>query len=459
MIACRDARGIYRSTNGGGGGGAVANYWGFVGDSRTGFVAPMAFSKSNPNIVYCASDALHKSTNAGQTWTGNALGPTPPYPAATPNNFIESMHKTAIALAVSPTDPDKVYVSTSPFAQYDNNGDNLYVTGLPNILRTTSGGTPFTSIKSNLPDRFVTDIAISETDDDSVFVVLGGYGTSHVYVTGNGGASWVNRGTGLPDVPFNAILIDPLDPQMIYAGCDLGVYVSNDRGLNWFDFNRGFQDATQIFDLQATASNRIVVATHGKGVWISDPAHTFPLPVRLLEFHGAHRDNRNELTWKVDKETNVLRYELERKIDNGGFVKVAEIPGRNSNSVTTYNRTDNIAGLSGKNFYYRLKIVDFSGEAGYSGVVLLKVSSKANCEILGNPVNAGSSIRLTLPAAQRVLFRIFDGKGTLLNVSYRDAMAGVNRYSFTMFGNLPAGTYTVEVVANAQRFVKRVIVL
>lgn len=458
MIACRDARGIYRSTNGGGGGGAVANYWGFVGDSRTGFVAPMAFSISNPNIVYCASDVLHKSTNAGQTWSGNVLGPTPPYPATTPNNFIELMHKTAIALAVSPTDPDKVYVSTSPFAQFDNNGDNLYVTGLPNVLRTTSGGTPFTSIKNNLPDRFVTDFAISETNDDSVFVVLGGYGTSHVYVTGNGGASWVNRGIGLPDVPFNAILIDRIDPAIIYAGCDLGVYVSNDRGLNWFDFNLGFQDATQVFDLQLTADNRIVAATHGKGVWVSNPAHTFALPVQLLEFHGAHRDNRNELTWKVDKETSVLRYELERKIDNGSYVKVADIAGRNANLVTNYNYSDNIAGLSGKNYYYRLRIVDISGNGEYSGVVLLKVGSKANVEILGNPVTAGSSIRLTLPAAQRVLFRIFDAKGRLLNVSYRDAMAGVNRYSLTMFGKLPAGTYTVEAVANAQRFIKRVIV-
>jgi hypothetical protein len=213
-----------------------------------------------------------------------------------------------------------------------------------------------------------------------------------------------------------------------------------------------------VFDLQLAADNRIVAATHGKGVWVSNPAHTFALPVRLLEFHGAHRDNRNELTWRVDKETSVLRYELERKIDNGGYVKVADIAGRNTNLITNYNYSDNIAGLSGNNYYYRLKTVDFNGDANYSGVVLLKAGSKANFEILGNPVTAGSSIRLTLPAAQRVMFRIFDAKGRLLNVSYRDAMAGVNKYSFTMFGKLPAGTYTIEAVANAQRFIKRVIV-
>lgn len=458
MIACRDARGIYRSTNGGGAGGQVGNYWGFVGDSRTGFVAPLAFSKSDPTIVYCASDVLHKSTNSGQTWTGNALGATPPYPAATPNNFIDQMHKTAIALAVSPTDPNKVYVSTSAFAQYDNNMDNLYINPPPNVLRTTTGAAPFTTVKNNLPDRFVMDFAISQNDDDSVFVALGGYGTSHVYVTGNGGATWVNRGIGLPDVPFNAILIDPIDHNVIYAGCDLGVYVSDNRGLTWYDFNAGFQDATQIFDLQATADNRIVAATHGKGIWISNPGYTFPLPVNILEFYGAHRNSRNELGWKTEQEMNILRYELERRIDNGNFVKVADIPSRNSISVTTYNYSDNITGLGGSNYYYRLKVVSTDGTVNYSTVVLLKLSSRAGLEVLGNPVTSGSSIKLTLAAPQRVVFKIFDAKGRLVNMIPKDATAGANNYPISIFGSLAAGHYTIQALTNGERFIKRIIV-
>lgn len=41
----------------------------------------------------------------------------------------------------------------------DNDVSGIIVTGQPNLLRTATGGTPFTSIKGNLPDRFVTDIA------------------------------------------------------------------------------------------------------------------------------------------------------------------------------------------------------------------------------------------------------------------------------------------------------------
>ena len=61
---------------------------------------------------------------------------------------------------------------------------------------------------------------------------------------------------GLPDVPFNSVLIDPVNPRVIYAGGDMGVYVSNNRGLSWYDFNNGMWDATEVFDLQVTSDKK-----------------------------------------------------------------------------------------------------------------------------------------------------------------------------------------------------------
>src|SRR5579859_3050494 len=171
ILASGDARQVFLSTNGAGSSSQVLPYWGSVGDSRTAFVAPLAISASNDQIMYVATDNLHKSTNGGSTWSGSALGPGAP--ATTPVNFIDKIHKTAIALAISPTNPNKVYVSVSPFAQYDNDVDNLYYTPSANVLKTTTGNTPFTSIMgtapNNLPDRYVMDFAISPTNDDSVW--------------------------------------------------------------------------------------------------------------------------------------------------------------------------------------------------------------------------------------------------------------------------------------------------
>src|SRR4029079_5151687 len=149
---------------------------------------------------YLGSDNLHKSTDGGQTFTNNA------YTSATA--YIDALHKTAITLAVSQTNANKLYASVSNFSQFDNDVDNLYLTGQPNVLRTTTGNTPLTSIKgagaTALPNRFIMDFAIIRTFDDSVFVAVAGSVTSHIYVTGAGGANWTAVGTGLPDVPFNA---------------------------------------------------------------------------------------------------------------------------------------------------------------------------------------------------------------------------------------------------------------
>lgn len=457
MIASRDARGLYRSTNGGSTGGNVARYWGFNADSRTGFVAPLTFCPSNPNRVYCATDVLHVSNSSGakDTWSGEAYGGgTPP---TSPNNYIEQRHKTAIALAVSYQDQNKIYASTSPFAQYDNDNHNVYYNPPPNLLKTTNGSTPFTSIKNNLPDRFVMDIAISPTNDDSVMVVLGGFGTSHVWVTGNGGSTWTDVGAGLPDVPFNAIVFDPDNTNIVYVGSDMGVYVSPNRGGTWLSFSNGMNDVTQIFDLQITADKKLLAATHGKGAWLSELADFGSLPVNILEFRGKRNNDYNELIWKVSDERNVSHYELERRVDNGNFVKVADITARNLNGDHTYTYNDNISNVAGRNFYYRLKVVDIDGSVEYSGVVLLKVHRPGKFEILGNPITANSSMRLTLTSPQTVTFRLFDMKGRLIKVNKVSASAGANVYSFNMFGMLATGQYVVEAITPNERFTKRIV--
>src|SRR5690606_25325999 len=132
-------------------------------------------------------------------------------------------------------------------------------------------------------------------------------------------------GNGLPDVPFNSILIDRLNPKFIYAGSDMGIYVSNNRGQSWFAFSNGFDDVTMVFDLQMTADNKIVAATYGRGLWIADRADNFPLPTQLLSVTGQRRNEFNELKWEVADDKDAMRYELERNVDNGNYIKVATI--------------------------------------------------------------------------------------------------------------------------------------
>lgn len=451
MLASHDARNVYYSTNG----TAYTQRLDNLGlthneDRRTGFMAPLAISKSNPLYAYVASDNLHISTNAGGSFTRN----TP----ASMTRYIEAQYKTAIALAISPTNHNKVYVSTSPFSQ--NNDNTLNINPPPNVLRSLNASDntnySFSSIKGSLPDRFVMDFAISANSDDSVYVAIGGFGTTHVYLTPDGGTTWLPRGTGLPDVPFNAILIDPTKPQVLYAGCDLGVYVSTDRGVTWTDYNNGFWDATLIMDLQVDANNKLLAATHGKGVFRSD-LYSGTLPVTISSFNGIHQNGVNKLEWRTESESNLRSYEVERSLNGTDFSRIGVVSPRNQAGINNYSFNDPVNSNVTAIYYYRLKSVELDGGFSYSRTVALQVNGKKNFAVLQNPFGDQLSISANLPVASSVVISLYDKKGSLLRKKSFSGAAGANTFMLDDVSVLPTGTYVVEAIINRQKYSQQVL--
>jgi hypothetical protein len=443
VLASNDARKVSRSTTGTTGAfGQVLASWAFTADDRTAFMAPVAISKSDFNYMYAASDNIHRSTTGGAaaSWTNTATSSTA---------YIEQQRKTAIALAVSPITPDKIYVSTSPIAQNTTN-DFLWVNGQPNVFKsTTPSTTPYTSIKGTLPNRFVMDFAISDNNDDSVYVVLGGFGTSHVYLSPDGGATWLSRGAGLPDVPFNAIVIDPVNESTIYAGCDFGVYVSPDRGLTWIDYNTGFWDATLVMDLQIDANNKLIAATHGKGIFRGDLYFNLTLPVTLLDFSGTGNAAYNELEWKVAQEQSLLRYELERSTDGRTYSRVATVNAQNQTNEFTYRQKDYTSLFE---TYYRLKMINIDGSFTYSSVIFIrKTAGQNDFSVLGNPFQHEIVLQYKLVKDQHLDVQLFNNAGALIRKESYPATAGTGIYTLTGFDRLSTGVYLLNIVCGEER--------
>lgn len=435
VLASNDARGVRRSLAGTTGSfGSVLSQWAFTADDRTAFMAPVAISRTDVNYQYVASDNIHITTN------GTAVTPTWSNTASSSTAYIEQQRKTAIALAVSPTNRNKIYVSTSNIAQNTSN-DYIWVNGQPNVFKTTTpASTPYTSIKGLLPDRFIMDFAISPTNDDSVFIALGGFGTAHVYVTGDGGATWTSRGAGLPDVPFNALVFDPLNSKVIYAGCDFGVYVSPDRGQTWVDYNNGFWDATLVMDLQISSDNKLIAATHGKGVFRSDLYSGGTLPSKLIDFTGVNKNSYNQLGWSVTEELNVSKYELERSFDGFRYQVVATKQALNSNVLISYTANDPlVSGVS--EYYYRLKTVDQDGSYTYSSVIFLRAPVQTRLTVLNNPFRDEIRLQYNVAGNQSVSVHLYNAAGALLKKQEYQLTAGSGIYSMEAVGLLPAGIY------------------
>jgi photosystem II stability/assembly factor-like uncharacterized protein len=121
----------------------------------------------------------------------------------------------------------------------------------------------------------ISDIAIdwSDTTLTSVYVTFGGIG-DYRHVWHFNGTGWAAAsgppGSGannLLDVEHNALVVDPKSPGHLYAGADIGVWHSPDRGQNWFPMANGLPEAP-VFDLQVHPTRRLLRAsTHGRGLY------------------------------------------------------------------------------------------------------------------------------------------------------------------------------------------------
>lgn len=460
VLGSRDTRAVFQSTNSGASFPTqLLAYLGTVpvgNDDRTSFMSPIAVSAANPNRWYVGSDNLHVSTLTGttfSTFTNNNASGIPL------TNYIEARNKTALAMGISNTNANKLYISVSPFAQnVTTSTEAVYYNPPANIRRTTNGGTSFSTVTGTLPDRLYTDFAVSSTNDDSVFVTLGGFGTTHVYVTGDGGATWSPRGSGLPDVPFNTILIDPVNPQILYAGCDFGVYVSPDRGANWYDYNNGLWDATYVIDLVTAPGNKIRAFTHGKGIFEADRWDgIITLPVTLRSFKGENKNSYNELNWSVEQEINMDRYELQRSTDGQNFSVVYSVPSKNNWNPGSYGYKDNISQLNQLQFYYRLKMVNQDGTYKFSDIVVLKSKKSFQVKVMGNPFRSEVNLRYQVQQTSSLQLALFDPQGKLMRKETVLARAGEGVHTMQGMMQLPPGVYLLQVQAGADKITMQLI--
>lgn len=236
---------VFRTLNGG------ANYQSvgmpFLEGDRTAFIAPYVISPSNPDIMYAGRAFVYKSNeNGNNDWEAQ-------------NGEKVLNGDPVFSMEVAPTNENVLYAATAPLFKS------------PSIFVTQNGGDSFKDITNGLPNRYILDITVDPKSAGTVFITLGGFGTSHVWMSNNFGDSWTDIGGTLPDVPTSAIIVDPMNSNYLYAGNDLGVFFSPDQGVTWEKFNDGFIDAAMVMDLKIhTGDRKLYVATHGSGAFRRD---------------------------------------------------------------------------------------------------------------------------------------------------------------------------------------------
>jgi hypothetical protein len=360
-----------------------------------------------------------------------------------------------LSIAVSYTNPDSVYVTTAP---------TLHSAA---VFLSTDGGTSWTNITSSLPDRYPVDISVDPHNSSIVYVAFSGFGTSHLYRSLNGGFSWLDIGQGLPDVPTSAVCIDPFNSSTLYVGNDLGVYYSLDNGISWDDLNSGIIGTALVMDLALSPIDyKLVVATHGRGVY-KIPLSSIT-PVELLAFNSQILQSSVLLTWTTATEINNYGFEIQRSSEIDPWRTIGFVNEHGTSQVkNNYTFKDyNVNLANGVSISYRLKQNDINGKFSYSNIIFVNKNSIPNGFALlqnyPNPFNGGTVIIFSIPDAADVSLILYDITGKEIKIlASENLSAGQHQFSLGTkdFEKLTSGVYLYKLSTPGFSAVRKMIVL
>ena len=110
----------------------------------------------------------------------------------------------------------------------------------------------------------------------------------------NGGASWTNISSNLPNLPANCSVYQPGSSDLLFVGMDVGVYYKDNSSNNWTLYNIGLPN-TPISDMEISpaAPGLLRAATYGRGVYQVDVIQTTAAPVSNFTTTGLLCENLN----------------------------------------------------------------------------------------------------------------------------------------------------------------------
>ncbi|MEQ8360018.1 MAG: T9SS type A sorting domain-containing protein [Cytophagales bacterium] len=273
------------------------------------------------NIIFAGFNNIFKTSNADDPNPGSILW------VKRNNSSYPSSGKTT-QLAMAPWNLDMLMAAK---------GSSLYL--------SSDGGVNWSLISGSLPNLFITNIQFSPYFNPGTFtayVTLSGYSNGNkVYRTIDGGQSWQNISTGLPNVPAQCIVIDPttFTTEELYVGTDVGVFYKNDNMSQFEAYSNGLPNVwVQEMEVQV-AEGYIYACTYGRGLW------KVPLYSTLVGFNNENlaKNESVELSVFPNPFTERLEIKYDLKEQSEVFMEILDLQGK---QIYSYINTSPQMGLN-----------------------------------------------------------------------------------------------------------------
>ena len=242
---------------------------------RWNWDSPIIISPHSHTRLYFAANKLFRSDDRGDTWKaisgdltrqidrnklpvmGKVWGPD-----AVAKNSSTSFYGNIVALAESPKKEGLIYVGTD---------DGL-------IQVTSDGGGNWMKYDTfpGVPDKsYVSRLAASNFDANTIYAAFDNHKNEdfkpYLLKSTDNSKSWTSIASDLPENgPVLAFAEDTVNPNLLFAGTEFGLYFTIDGGHHWVRLKGGLPTIPVRDIVIQPRENDLVIATFGRGFYVLD---------------------------------------------------------------------------------------------------------------------------------------------------------------------------------------------
>ncbi len=245
------------------------------GKYRWNWSSPVVISNFDRRAIYFAANVVFKSTDRGDSWQ-----------VISPDLTKQLSHfELPLQGAVQPLDAFMLHRATSDYGNITSLQESplqpglLAVgtdDGLVQVTRDDGDSWQQADISAVVPEMtLVSRVRWSHHDEGTLYATFEAHKDNdfrpYVIKSTDYGANWTDISGDLPQHgPVRVIIEHPRNPDLLFAGTELGVFVSFTGGAGWLPLGNNLPTVPVHDMVIHPRENDLVLGTHGRGFWILD---------------------------------------------------------------------------------------------------------------------------------------------------------------------------------------------